>query len=226
MNLLLTVPLYNRGHAEAANNPELLMRRQASADAHQKRYGSLVQASATLNGVPAELLSSILLLENETGKADSVNVRGAIGLGQIKPFVACDMISLAKTKGLLTPAKRARIASEFAKLDELLAVKDTGRFKNNYWQNAITPALKDPAFNIDVAALILSLFVAEHSAGGKLRSDYCALRYNQGYYVLSANKISRSLTPDGLLAAKIPSEGKNYILRICGVGGWLDVLAE
>lgn len=223
MNLTLNIPLVSRSSSDF--RPQDIARHQQSADNLQAKYGDLIAQSAQLNGVPDYLLKAILLTENEQGVADSVNRTGATGLGQIKPASGADMISLCNTKRLLTADKKAVLRRKLgAQLDKLLAVDNTAQFNSRSWESIMSPALKDPEFNIMVSGMILSMFIKEHiTSAGELRTDYISARYNQGYYLLSARKISKSLSTDQLISA-VPSEAKNYIVVVCGRNGWLDIL--
>ena len=212
-----------RSHSEftAATVPAHL----AMADNLVARFGREIDQACRLNNVPDYLLKATLLTENDSAKAEIVNYVGAVGLGQIKPFVGADMISMVNRKKLLTPEKKAVLRKMLgSQLDRILAVDDTSVFKNSSWTAIMLPALKNGEFNIMLSAMILSLFVNEHTdANGLLRTDYIEARYNQGYYLLSARKISKALTTDQLIAV-VPAEAKNYILKTCGRYGWLDIL--
>lgn len=222
MNLSLNIPMLARSHSDF--KPSDVARHQSAADHLRATYGREIEQASRLNNVPEYLLMAMLLTENEDAKPDSVNRTGAVGLGQIKPFAGADMIALANTKKLLTDDKKAVLRKALgSQLDRLLKVDDTGVFKNSDWQRIMLPVLQGPEFNIMVAALTLSLYVREHSTGGQLRSDYISARYNQGYYLLSARKISKALTTDELISA-VPAEAKDYILKVCGRNGWLDIL--
>ncbi|MVM34976.1 hypothetical protein GO755_33420 [Spirosoma sp. HMF4905] len=222
MNLSLNIPMVARSHSDF--KPTDIARHQAAADYLSATYGTQIEQACRLNTVPDYLLKATLLTENEDAKPDSVNFKGAVGLGQIKPFVGLDMLALANTKKLLTDEKKAVFRKKLgSQLDKILKVDDTSVFKDSAWQAIILPALKDPEFNTMLAALTLSLFIREHSASGLLRCDYVEARYNQGYYLLSSRKIAKTLTTDELIDA-VPAEAKNYILKVCGRNGWLDIL--
>lgn len=222
MNLSLNIPMVARSHSDF--KPSDIARHQAAADNLEARYGTPILQACQLNNVPDYVLKATLLTENEDAKADSVNYKGAVGLGQIKPFVGADMIALANSKKLLTDEKKAVLRKKLgSQLDRLLKVDDTSVFKNSDWQAIMLPALKDPEFNTMVAGLTLSLFIREHSASGLLRCDYVEARYNQGYYLLTSRKIAKTLSTDQLIDA-VPAEAKDYILKVCGRNGWLDIL--
>lgn len=198
----------------------------AQADNLVSLFGREIDQACRLNNVPDYLLKATLLTENDSAKAEIVNYVGAVGLGQIKPFVGADMISLMNRKRMLTPEKKAVLRKVLgSQLDKILTVDDTSVFKNSAWTAIMLPALKNGEFNIMLSAMILSLFIKEHSdpTSGLLRPDYIEARYNQGYYLLSARKISKSLSTDQLIAV-VPAEAKNYILKTCGRYGWLDIL--
>lgn len=232
MNLSLTIPLHERS-TEGFRASDVAAHR-ANADRLKAKYGNLIEQTCTMNNVPESLFMALLLTENEQGKPDSVSSAGAIGLGQIKPMVAADMIHTANRRKLLGADKKTVLRAEIGSmLDSLLAVGDTGVFRSALWQDRMRQPLTSPRFNLMVSGLITGMFVGDHGLSGELRYDYVALRYNQGYYVLSGNDIAKSLTPVGLYSAvgdKLKPtnrrEAQAYLIRVCGAYGWLDILTQ
>lgn len=222
MNLTLNIPLVPRSGSDF--KPGDVARHEASAKSLSDRYGREIDQASRLNNVPDYLLKAILLTENEDGKAEIVNYVGATGLGQFKPGSAADYISLAGRKKLLNDEKKAVLRKALgSNLDRLLKVDNTDLLGNAEWRGILSPALKNAEFNVMLAGLTLSLLIREHSDGGSLRTDYISARYNQGYYLLLARKISKTLDTEQLIA-KVPSEAKSYIVKMCGRNGWLDIL--
>ncbi len=197
-------------------------------------YGPFVEQAARLCNIPVPLLQTVLLIENGNLQATLTNGGGFIGLGQIHPRVAPDMLVLANKKWLLSAEKKAVLtrAMSPALLASTLAVSNTGVFNNESWMAQYRPLLKNAEFNIMVCAIIVSILVSEHvQADGTLRVDYVIVRYNQGYYALNAvpsrnlPAISKSLATNSLIDSRIPGEAKNYILKACGKFGYLEALA-
>jgi hypothetical protein len=232
MNLSLTIPLHERS-TDGFRSSDVAAHR-ANADRFKSRYGDLLEQTCAINNVPESLQLALLMVENEQGKTDSVSSAGAIGLAQIKPMVAADMIYTANRRKLLSDDKKTVLRQTLGvTLDSLLRVADSGEFRQAVWQNRMRSALLEPRFNLMVSGLITGMFVADHGLSGQLRYDYVALRYNQGYYVLSANDINKSLTPLGLYTAVGDNlkptnrrEAQAYLIRVCGAYGWLDILTQ
>lgn len=222
MKLTLDIPLVPRSGSDF--KPGDVARHEASARNLVDRFGREIEQASRLNNVPDFLLKAILLTENEDAIPGIVNYTGATGLGQIKPGSGADYISLANRKKLLTDEKKAVLRRALgSNLDRLLKVDNTDLLGNAEWRGILSPALKNAEFNVMVAALALSLLIREHSTTGTMRTDYISARYNQGYYLLLARKISKTLGTEQLIA-KVPSEAKSYIVKMCGRNGWLDIL--
>lgn len=230
MNLSLTIPLHERS-TDGFRASDVAAHRAKAAQLAAK-YGDLIEQTIQINNLPPDLFRALLLTENEPANPDSISGAGAVGLGQVIPFACADMLHLANRKKLLNADKKMVLRAELGSLlDALLQVGDTREFRSAVWKERLTQPLKTPRFNLMVSGIITSLLVAQHGAAGQLRYDYVALRYNQGYYVLTANTISKSLTPVALYAAVGQQlqptnrrEASTYILRVCGAYGWLDIL--
>jgi soluble lytic murein transglycosylase-like protein len=220
MLLSLSVPLIPDAYADYT--PATLGQRLERRDNMVEKYGTQIAQSVKLNNIPEALLLGTLLIENEDAVPGILSPAGAVGLGQIKPLTAMDMISLASRKKFLTDAKKAVLRRRLgSNLDTLAKVDDVTKVISS---SAMTAHLKDPEFNVMLAGIILSMLMAEHTGNGTYRPDYISARYNQGYYLLKARKIDKDL-PIAQLIAKVPTEAKRYIVKMCGRSGWLEILS-
>ncbi|GAB3761345.1 hypothetical protein [Spirosoma pomorum] len=220
MLLSLSVPLIESTYADYT--PDSLGRRLERKDNLVSKYGPQIAQSIKLNNIPEALLLGTLLIENEDAVPGILSPAGAVGLGQIKPLTGMDMINLAARKKLLSEPKKVVLRKRLgSQLDKLVAAEDV---KTVMAPSAMTAHLKDPEFNVMVAGLILSMLMAEHSEDGTYRPDYISARYNQGYYLLKARKIIKTLSTAQLIA-KVPAEAKSYIVKMCGRNGWMEILS-
>lgn len=191
--------------------------RKASYHKLVSLYGNYVQQAVTLNNLPANLLEAVILVENDRIDVDSVSAAGAVGLAMIKPLSATDILVAARKKRLLTAEKQAVLKKRLdTRMDQVLSA-DLGK-------TIITSAdLKDAEFSLMLAGIYLSLLIYEHQSEPSTWLQYVVARYNQGYYLLTARKIPRGLTVKALIE-KVPGECKNYLVKMLGVRGWLDIL--
>ncbi len=220
MLLSLNIPMIDAAHADYT--PASLGRRLERHTNLMDKYGPFIEQSIRLNNIPDALLLGTLLIENEDAIPGILSSAGAVGLGQIKPLTGLDMINLAARKKLLSDPKKAVFRKRLgSQLDALIRAEDV---KTVMSTSAMTAHLKDPEFNVLMAGLILSMLMAEHSGGGTYRPDYISARYNQGYYLLKARKIVKTLSTSQLIA-KVPSEAKSYIVKMCGRNGWMEILS-
>jgi hypothetical protein len=193
--------------------------RKASYTKLVSLYGNYVQQAVTLNNLPAHLLEAVVLVENDRIDVDSVSAAGAVGIAMIKPLSATDILVTARKKRLLSAEKQAVLKKRLgSRMSQVLAA-DLGK-------TIITAAdLKDPEFSLMLAGIYLSLLIAEHQSESSSWLQYVVARYNQGYYLLTARKIPRGLSVPELIK-QVPGECKNYLVKMLGVRGWLDILTE
>lgn len=180
------------------------------------RYGAMVDRVAGLCSVPAFALFAKMLIENTEGNAGIISSAGAVGLLQIKPLSATDM---------LTIERRARRLSEDEnkELKRLVPAKFAALDKSQMGNQLITIAdLKRPEVNLLIGAIHLSTLIAEHTDNDVIRMDIVGLRYNQGYYYRRSSLAAFSGTTDELLGT-LSGEARDYVIKLCGVNGALEL---
>jgi hypothetical protein len=182
----------------------------------RREYGTLVTKYAALCFVPERAIYGKLLIENAAGNAAVVSSAGAVGLMQIKPLSATDMITIERRARRLT-------AEEKAEIKRLLPAKAAGLIAAQMGNTIITAAdLKRPELNLLIGSIHLSTLIAEHTTADGVRFDLVGLRYNQGYYYRRATLQAYTGTTDELLKT-LSGEAKNYVLKLCGKNGTLEI---
>ncbi len=200
-------------------DPNSVAQRKAAYNKLVTMYGNYIQQSVSLNNLPANLLEAVILVENDRIDVDSVSSAGAVGIAMIKPLSATDILVTARKKRLLSIEKQTVLKKRLgARMSQVLSAE--------LGKTIITASdLKDPEFSLMLAGIYLSLLISEHQSESSSWLQYVVARYNQGYYLLTARKIPRGLGVKALME-KVPGECKNYLVKMLGVRGWLDILTE
>lgn len=203
------VPLYSMSFYTGANVAQVA----AKLAQIKGQYGAVMQSVAQLTNLPETLIRGFSFIES----AGVYNVVGgkSIGLMQIDPVTAHGMIFLENKKGRLSEAEKAVLRKYLGgRLD--LILKDKWM---NQSQHVTSQDLYNPEFNLLVGAIYLGILVDEHTEGQVLRLDKIVSRYNRGYFAKSGL--------DGDLITvynRQPVITKNYILKLAGKDGVLDIL--
>lgn len=176
-----------------------------------KAYGVYIKNSARISNVKEEIIKAFIWVES----AGNPNVIGgqSVGLMQINPPTAQDVIKMELKKGRLNNEEKAIIK------------KYLGNNVNFSNPTVTVSDLKKPEFNILIGTLYLGILIDEETttyANRKIcRLDYVITRYNQGYY-----KFRVGLKPSGDVAEVCSKVGITcgYIKKVLGVNGVLDIL--
>ena len=179
-------------------------------------YAVQIAQAATLTGVPADLINSVIFLES-AGKANAKSGTGAAGLMQVTPDTASGVIFLTRKAGTLTADLRALLIS-------LLGVRIPSIEKQHYMNEAVkgntavtTSELFNPSLNILIGSMLLALLIAQHTESGVVRLDKVITRYNKGYFYKPKGTVAE-------LLATVPTETKTYILKLVGSNSTMDIL--
>ena len=181
------------------------------------RYADMIETISKITSVSENILKSFIF-EESNGKPNVKSYAGAVGLMQIKPSTANDIIYMANRKKRLNTAAKSMLNKYIgSRLYKILAMKHAGI--SNY---LTTDDLLIPEFNILCGAIMLSLIIEQETKNGSLRIDNVILRYGRGYfYKNKANSFNESLT----LHSNRP-ESYNSLLKIAGKNGLLDILTS
>jgi len=153
----------------------------------------------------------------ESGGEERAKNASAYGLMQVTPATV-DTIIIKENLA------RRLAADEIAKLRPVLGARlDTLLAKKYLVPEVYTVGndLYNPAFNILTGTMYLGKLIDEQTTLGQLRLDQVVVRYNRGYFA----KLPSGATTDKLLE-NITGVTKDYILKLCGTNGIMDVLTE
>lgn len=176
-------------------------------------YKSIIDTVASLNNIPKELIISVIFIESR-GDANA-KTKYAVGLMQVSPSSATDIITRERSRGVLTQTEKNALKNMLGstKYDKVMTAKmgDTIVTESDLFR---------PNVNILLGSMMLTQIIDDESkkSGGKLRLDKAIVRYNKGYYAQLPN-----VGTDQLLS-KVPNESRDYILKLAGKDGTLDIL--
>jgi hypothetical protein len=195
------------------------------------KYGTIINNIASITNVRSEIIKSFIFVES----GGDPNVIGGISVGlmQVNPTTAQDVIKMEIKKGRLSEAEKTIIKKHLPNI--------------NWAAPIVTTAdLKKPELNILIGALYIGILIDEETItekviiapsttvfGGtlkteevsmmvkKIRLDHVIVRYNQGYY-----KYIVGTKPSGNASAVCTKVGITcgYIKKILGTDGTLSLL--
>lgn len=205
--------------------PALRAANKARMEAIAARFPSELQQAQRLTNVPQALALAVIFAES-AGQPSVVSSAGAVGLMQLKPQTANDVIYLEHRAGRLSPEETALLRSRLGKrLDGPLKQKYLSHRiqENNFTGNALSRQdLLDPALNILLGCMYLGILMDQHREGAALRMDKVVLRYNQGYFFkIPPGNIEKTLD----FARGKSGEAYAYALKIIGKNGLLETQA-
>jgi len=203
------VPIIEMGYYQPADRAMIASR----INQIKTTYSTSINQAARLTNVPADVIASFIFIEsNGIEYAVSGN---AVGLMQIDPASMNDVIYLENKNNRLSEAEKAVIRKIIgSRLDAILRMKFMGDGATNLYN---TDLLK-PELNILLGAIYLGILIDEETSGTDLRMDKVVIRYNRGYF----NRPG-SGNYSALLASQ-PTTTANYILKLLGTNGAMDVL--
>ncbi len=222
------VPLYPltfSAYRPSKSNPNPAAMNRAKMNQIYTKYRREIDQAVLLTNVPRELILAIIFTESSGVPNLSVPPVSATGLMQLTPGTADGMIFIEKSKGRLS-------AQEIAICHKYLGARLNGILQQKYLMHKIAANhntgrtvtvadLKNPEFNILVAAITLGLMIDDFTEGGVVRLDKVHLRYNQGWFY----KVVPG-SPEAVLAQakKRGTEAYNNLLKHLGVNGTLHCL--
>ncbi|MCR6637464.1 MAG: transglycosylase SLT domain-containing protein [Sporocytophaga sp.] len=194
---------------------------QKKVDKILSDYGGIISATASLTNLPKELIVSFIFIES-AGNPNAKSHAGAIGLMQLKPESANDMIYLENSKGRLSAGEKNLLRKTLGtRLDCILKMKYLGHklpCNNNKGVVVTEKDLFNPEFNILAGSIYLGILADQHSENGTIRLDKVVYRYNKGYYAkLKDDTVEK-------IVATANEETKGYILKLAGKNGLLDLI--
>ncbi|MCX6257966.1 MAG: transglycosylase SLT domain-containing protein [Bacteroidia bacterium] len=212
-NLELTLPFTDQGYYPTTDIPSI-----------KKKLGSIasdffneIKQAETLTNVPAAIIISIIFAESG-GVKDAANKSGSTGLMQLKPQSANDTILLEYKKDRLSQDEKTVLRKVLDdRLDSILSMNNLSDGCYVYQDD-----LLDTEFNILCGSILLGLLIDQHDENGVLRLDKVIMRYNRGYFFKPKGETAIETLAQ---AKQVSSELYNYILKITGVNGLIELQA-
>lgn len=185
------------------------------------KYGDLIDKVADLVGLPSVLIESFIFIES--GGKEKAQSPYATGLMQLNGATASDTLVFEKGAGRLDKGEieilKKYLGSRYSLLDK---VKPKQR---SIGKTFITNAdLLKPEFNVLVGSMLLKQLTDEFSENGKIRFDKVITVYNGGRYGKAAKKVIAFKGSIDEMLSFVPKETSNYIKKLVGTNGVLDVL--
>ncbi len=187
-------------------------------------FKGIIDSVSSISNIPKELLKSFIFIES-AGKSDAISGAGAVGLMQLIPASASDILVMENKKKRFNDQEKAILTKYLGNrfTDGILKMKFLG---DKVTVNGVTSAtwitkedLMNPELNVLIGAIFLGLLIDEETDKKGLRLDRVVLRYNRGYF----SKIDKALDLPALVVNQ-PTESKNYIYKLLGTNGTLDLL--
>ncbi|MGH2642327.1 MAG: transglycosylase SLT domain-containing protein [Chitinophagaceae bacterium] len=191
----------------------------------QDNLSQYISVAAALCKIPYNLILSIIFIES-AGKNVGMNGAGAIGLMQVTGGTAYDTIRLIDYAGELSFGMKSIISSKIPSANYKMRGNQLIFWNQNIAIPEINNALGDPQFNILLGSMYLRLALDKTVTSGKARLDKAVIMYNFGMYNPFYSTSDWSTEDSSTLYENpaLPTETKNYILKLIGVNGTLDIL--
>jgi hypothetical protein len=185
------------------------------------KYGDMIDRIADLVGLPSVLIESFIFIESG-GKEDAQSPY-ATGLMQLNGATASDTLVFEKGAGRLDKGEidilKKYLGSRYSNLDK---VKPKQR---SIGKTFVTKSdLLKPEFNVLVGSILLKQLVDEFTENGKIRMDKIITIYNGGRYSKAAKKVISFKGSTDDMISFLPKETSNYVKKLVGTNGILDVL--
>jgi len=190
-------------------------------------YKEEIDLVSKISNVPVSILSSFIFIESG-GNEKAISSAKAIGLMQLKPDSASDILVMENNKGFLDEPEKKILAEKLGKrfTNGILRMKFLGQKVTVDGRTSAVwvteKDLFDPLLNILIGAIYLGQLIGEHTENGTVRFDKIVIRYNRGYF--SDNR-GKNLKGDiASVIQNVPTESKNFVLKLLGINGTFDVL--
>lgn len=221
--LKVAIPATQSFFYDSKTKPQI----KAAMDRIYAQYKDAIDKSSALTKVPKEIITSFIFIESD-GKPDAVSSAGAIGVMQLKPEGASDILVIENTKKRLSPEESQILSKNIGKrfTDGILKMKFLGDKKT---VDGVTSAvwitktdLLKPSLNILIGSIYIGILIDESSQNGKVDLHKVVIRYNKGYFADGKGKDIPDTVDQALVNTN--TESKNYILKFLGKNGTLDTM--
>lgn len=184
-------------------------------------YGIIINKIAGLTGVNKELIESFIFIESSGDP--NAKTPYAYGLMQVGLATASDALVYEKSSGRLSEGEEILVKKYLG--DRWNLIKDLKSGQRSIGKTFITKSdLFKPEFNILVGTIILGQLINEFTENGRPRLDKVVVIYNTGRFA-KISKTAMAHTGDtDTLVAKLPKGQADYVRKLVGVNGLLDIL--
>lgn len=197
-------------------------------------YYPTLKRYALKMSIPENVLIAFYGVESGGNDKVGMNSAGAIGLGQVTRPTAYDAIKKEIIDGYMTDDEKAYVKRKVPALGANNFKIKFGDFEgvgpyssNKTVQEQLLKALRDDTeFNIFISSMILAQLAERYrDQNGVPRLHQVIAHYNGGRRFGEVSKKYPNAW-DAVKASDLPTETKNYIKKLVGTNGFLDVLTR
>jgi soluble lytic murein transglycosylase-like protein len=196
-------------------------------------YYPTLQRYAKKMNIPENVLIAFYGVESAGNDKVGMNSAGAIGLGQVTRPAAYDAIKKEIIDGYLTDDEKAYVKRKVPALGKNNFKIKYGGYEgieyagNTQVQQQLLTALRDDTeFNIFVSSMILAQLAERYrDMNGVPKLHQVIAHYNGGRKYGERSKAYPNAW-DAVKATDLPTETKNYMKKLVGTNGFLDVLTR
>lgn len=196
-------------------------------------YISTLRRYARKMSIPENVLIAFYAVESSGNDKVGMNSAGAIGLGQVTRPAAYDAIKREIQDGYLTDEEKTYIKRKVPALGKNDFRIKFGDFEGITYagskdvQAQLLTALRDDTeFNIFISSMIVAQLAERYrDSNGVPKLHQVIAHYNGGRKYGDVSKKYPNAW-DAAKAPDLPTETKNYIKKLVGTNGFLDVLTR
>ena len=196
-------------------------------------YYPTLQRYAKKMNIPENVLIGFYGVESAGNDKVGMNSAGAIGLGQVTRPAAYDAIKKEIIDGYLTDDEKAYVKRKVPALGKNDFRMKYGAYDgiqyagNTAVQQQLLTALRDDTeFNIFISSMILAQLAERYrDVNGVPKLHQVIANYNGGKKYGDISKKYPNAW-DAVKATDLPTETKNYMKKLVGTNGFLDVLTR
>jgi soluble lytic murein transglycosylase-like protein len=188
----------------------------------RSKYGNIINHVADLTGLNSEIIDSFVFIES--GGDAKAHTPQAVGLLQVGTSTASDALVFEKSSGRLSSGEEQLVKKYLGKRwSNLENLKPN---QKSIGKTFITREdLFNPTFNLLVGSIILKQLTDEYTENGKPRLDKVVVVYNTGRFSKASKTAIAHKGSTQDLVNKLPKGQADYIRKLLGVNGTLDILA-
>lgn len=184
-------------------------------------YGAIINKISQMTGVNSELIESFIFIESSGDP--TAQTPYAYGLMQVGLATASDTLVYEKASGRLSSGEEALVKKYLG--DRWKLIENVKGGQRSIGKTFITKGdLFKPEFNILIGTIILGQLINEFTENGKPRLDKIVVIYNTGRYSKTSKATINHTGDTTSLVSKLPKGVGDYVKKLVGVNGVLDVL--